>query len=163
MHLQDGFADGCSWEVENGPPFQGNASWDSPWSVLLLGAALRAGLGAADRVTCRNELLRLTSGICSLSRENPSGSVGVGWCWRQVFPKMCCFHTHTSPSPCFVASLLPPRFQRSPTRLGCSNSCFCSACRSLFPFSFCFQVNLSDCHNVIVFLAPSVVSQSLPP
>jgi len=32
-----------------------------------------------------------------------------------------------------------------------------------FPFSFLFKVNLSDCYNVIVFLAPSVVSPSLAP
>ena len=32
-----------------------------------------------------------------------------------------------------------------------------------FPFSFSFKVNLSDCYNVIVFLAPSVVSRSLAP
>lgn len=31
-----------------------------------------------------------------------------------------------------------------------------------FSFSISFKVNLSDCHNVIVFLAPSVVSLSLP-
>lgn len=38
-------------------------------------------------------------------------------------------------------------------------------CRLLlsFPFSFSFKVNLSDCYNVIVFLAPSVVSRSLAP
>lgn len=72
----------CSWEVENDPSFQGNAGWGSLWPVLLLGAALRRGLGAADRVTCSDELLRLTEGICSLTRENPSGNVVLGWRWR---------------------------------------------------------------------------------
>ncbi|PKU28307.1 hypothetical protein llap_21389 [Limosa lapponica baueri] len=83
-----------------------------------------------------------------------------------MFCKRCCFHpqllvtpAHPRPTRC-GASLLPPRFRRSPTRCWATGTVpprlpLCLLLLS-FPFSFSFKVNLSDCYNVIVFLAPSV-------
>lgn len=75
-----------------------------------------------------------------------------------------CPSTARCPTRC-VASLLPPRFtgplakclatQAAPPRFPLRSLLLLS-----FPFSFFLKANLSDCYNVTVFLAPSVVSPS---
>lgn len=160
----------CSWEVENDSSFQGNASWGSLWPVLLLGAALRRGLGAADRVTCSDGLLRLTEGICSLTRENPSGNVVLGWHWRHqvwkhpiVFQEVLLSHPHF-PIPHILGHLCSLQGSKGHSQ-GLDTQTVVPALpvAPVIPLFLLFKVNLSDCHNVIVFLAPSVVSQSLTP
>lgn len=69
--------------------------------------------------------------------------------------------TKTSPSHTLWGIFASSEVQKITHKVS-SHSGFPSAslCLSLLslPFSFSFKVNLSDCYNVIVFLAPSVVS-----
>lgn len=119
-------------------------------------------------------LLELTAGTPSPVGQNPPGNVMWGhrddaegrFCERGAAftPGPGCTSAARCPTRC-VASLLPLRFTRLLAKCLATQSApprFPSESLLLlsFPFSFFLKANLSDCYNVTVFLAPSVVSPS---
>lgn len=187
LHLQPGFADGCLllpqrtllaggrktillfrgmpvWAAQLAAGFAGSSapSYSSSekmsWVLLTHGGLQRHAAKAGIRYPDQRKP----------SRERGSGvMLEAGVLQEMLLSHPAPSHTNTSPLltlwGIFASSEVQKIARKAFGHLHSSPLFHLCLLLLSFPFSFSFKVNLSDCYNVIVFLAPSVVSQSLAP